>query len=120
MDEADRMVSLGFEDVINFILDALPVSNLKPDTAEAEDGEKMNMVLAAAEGDDMGDTSVALYRQTVRFSISMISLADQVLGHVLSYDASSCREIGEEVFEKTCYCHDRYCWSSCRYCRSKS
>jgi ATP-dependent RNA helicase DDX23/PRP28 len=65
MDEADRMVSLGFEDVINFILDALPVSNLKPDTAEAEDGEKMNVVLQAAEGDDSGTTTMALYRQTV-------------------------------------------------------
>lgn len=60
------MVSLGFEDVINFILDALPVSNLKPDTADAEDGEKMSMVLSAAEGDDSGDSTLALYRQTVR------------------------------------------------------
>lgn len=65
MDEADRMVSLGFEEVINFILDALPVTNLKPDTEEAEDGAKMSMVLQAAEGDDSSSTSLALYRQTV-------------------------------------------------------
>ena len=75
MDEADRMVSLGFEEQINSILDALPVTNLKPDTADAEDGEKMSMVLSAAEGDDAMDTTVALYRQTVRPSF----LLDRVL-----------------------------------------
>ncbi|KAJ2558797.1 mRNA splicing protein prp28 [Coemansia sp. RSA 1933] len=32
MDEADRMMDMGFEDDVNFILDALPVSNIKPDT----------------------------------------------------------------------------------------
>lgn len=37
MDEADRMVNLGFEEVVNFILDSLPVSNLKPDDEKAED-----------------------------------------------------------------------------------
>lgn len=66
MDEADRMVSLGFEDVINFILDKLPVGNLKPDTEEAEDGSKMSMVIQPLEGEEGGDTTLALYRQTVR------------------------------------------------------
>lgn len=65
MDEADRMVSLGFEEVINFILDALPVSNLKPDTAEAEDGAKMSKTIDAAEGADVTEPTLALYRQTV-------------------------------------------------------
>ncbi|GAA6011281.1 hypothetical protein JCM10207_008286 [Rhodosporidiobolus poonsookiae] len=69
MDEADRMVSLGFEEVINFILDSLPVNNLKPDTADAEDAEKMTMVLEAAEGET--GSSLALYRQTVMFSATM-------------------------------------------------
>ncbi|PWN25700.1 P-loop containing nucleoside triphosphate hydrolase protein [Jaminaea rosea] len=36
MDEADRMVNLGFEEVLNYILDSLPVSNEKPDSAVAE------------------------------------------------------------------------------------
>lgn len=72
MDEADRMVSLGFEDVINFILDALPVTNLKPDTEEAEDGTLMSMVINAAEGDDGGASTLALYRQTV--SLTALSL----------------------------------------------
>ncbi|GAA5829437.1 hypothetical protein JCM11251_005051 [Rhodosporidiobolus azoricus] len=71
MDEADRMVSLGFEETINFILDSLPVSNLKPDNAEAEDAEKMSMVLQAAEGDEAAGSTLALYRQTVMFSATM-------------------------------------------------
>lgn len=67
MDEADRMVSLGFEEVLNFILDSLPVSNLKPDSAEAEDAEKMTMTLSAPQGQE-GEVlpTLALYRQTVR------------------------------------------------------
>ncbi|GAA5873744.1 hypothetical protein JCM8547_005937 [Rhodosporidiobolus lusitaniae] len=71
MDEADRMVSLGFELDINFILDSLPVNNLKPDSVEAEDGEKMTMVLQPAEGEEGKASSVALYRQTVMFSATM-------------------------------------------------
>lgn len=35
MDEADRMVDLGFEIDLNFILDAMPSSFLKPDSIEA-------------------------------------------------------------------------------------
>lgn len=64
MDEADRMISLGFEDVINFILDTLPVSNLKPDTEEAEDASKMLQKLIGGEdGAPLAD--VYMYRQTV-------------------------------------------------------
>ncbi|ETS64156.1 hypothetical protein PaG_01392 [Moesziomyces aphidis] len=37
MDEADKMVDMGFEPQVNFILDSLPVSNLKPDSSVAED-----------------------------------------------------------------------------------
>ncbi|GAA5823155.1 hypothetical protein JCM3770_005563 [Rhodotorula araucariae] len=72
MDEADRMVSLGFEEVINFILDSLPVSNLKPDTAEAEDAEKMTMTLSAPQGEEATvPPELMLYRQTVMFSATM-------------------------------------------------
>ncbi|KAK4698669.1 ATP-dependent RNA helicase DDX23/PRP28, partial [Phenoliferia sp. Uapishka_3] len=78
MDEADRMVSLGFEDVINFILDALPVTNLKPDTEEAEDGTLMSMVIKAAEGDDVGASTLALYRQTVMFSATMPAAVERL------------------------------------------
>lgn len=61
MDEADRMVSLGFEDTINAILDALPVTNLKPDSEEAENPDKLKKGITF--GDD-GQTQ--MYRQTVR------------------------------------------------------
>jgi ATP-dependent RNA helicase DDX23/PRP28 len=65
MDEADRMISLGFEDVINFILDSLPVSNMKPDSEEAEDAGKMLQTLIGGEdGQPLSD--VYMYRQTVR------------------------------------------------------
>ncbi|BGP38558.1 mRNA splicing protein prp28 [Rhodotorula kratochvilovae] len=72
MDEADRMVSLGFEEVINFILDSLPVSNLKPDTDEAADAEKMTMTLSAPQGEEATvSPELMLYRQTVMFSATM-------------------------------------------------
>ncbi|KAH9518403.1 DEAD (Asp-Glu-Ala-Asp) box polypeptide 23 [Bulinus truncatus] len=37
MDEADRMIDMGFEPEVRKILDYLPVTNEKPDTEEAED-----------------------------------------------------------------------------------
>ncbi|KAG0370488.1 mRNA splicing protein prp28 [Gamsiella multidivaricata] len=63
MDEADRMIDLGFEPDVNFILDALPVSNLKPDTDEAEDASKMTMAI--------DKDSSKKYRQTTMFSATM-------------------------------------------------
>ncbi|KAK4053441.1 mRNA splicing protein prp28 [Microbotryomycetes sp. JL201] len=70
MDEADRMVSLGFEDLITFILDSLPVSNLKPDTDDAADPDKMNHMIEPPEG-EVGDATLIMYRQTVMFSATM-------------------------------------------------
>ncbi|KAH8551768.1 P-loop containing nucleoside triphosphate hydrolase protein [Umbelopsis sp. PMI_123] len=61
MDEADRMIDMGFEADVNFILDALPVSNVKPDSAEAEDGDAMQVSL------EDGNK----YRQTTMFSATM-------------------------------------------------
>jgi len=58
MDEADRMIDMGFEADVNFILDQLPVSNIKPDTDEAEN-TLTNRV------------NKTLYRQTVMFSATM-------------------------------------------------
>lgn len=93
MDEADRMVSLGFEDVINFILDSLPVSNLKPDTDEAADSEKMTMTIQAPEG-ETGDSTLALYRQTVSASSAEVACSQDtdpkgIAGHVFG-DYASC------------------------------
>jgi len=58
MDEADRMIDMGFEADVNFILDQLPVSNIKPDTDESENS-LTNRV------------NKTLYRQTVMFSATM-------------------------------------------------
>ncbi|ORY97848.1 P-loop containing nucleoside triphosphate hydrolase protein [Syncephalastrum racemosum] len=56
MDEADRMIDMGFEADVNFILDALPVSNVKP-----EDGEEV-------EEKEMAGRK---FRQTTMFSATM-------------------------------------------------
>ena len=41
LDEADRMIDMGFEPDVQKILEYLPVTNLKPDTDDAEDSQKM-------------------------------------------------------------------------------
>lgn len=41
MDEADKMLDMGFEPDVNRILEFIPVTNLKPDTDEAEDETKL-------------------------------------------------------------------------------
>ncbi|KAF9357266.1 DEAD (Asp-Glu-Ala-Asp) box polypeptide 23 [Mortierella sp. AD094] len=70
MDEADRMIDMGFEADVNFILDALPVSNLKPDTDEAEDAAKMTMAI--------DEDSNKKYRQTTMFSATMPAAVERL------------------------------------------
>jgi ATP-dependent RNA helicase DDX23/PRP28 len=41
MDEADKMLDMGFEPEVVRILDFIPVTNLKPDTEDAEDESKL-------------------------------------------------------------------------------
>lgn len=41
LDEADRMIDMGFEPDVQKILEYMPVTNLKPDTEEAEDASKL-------------------------------------------------------------------------------
>ena len=38
MDEADRMIDMGFEADVQKALSYLPVSNIKPDSDDAENG----------------------------------------------------------------------------------
>jgi ATP-dependent RNA helicase DDX23/PRP28 len=64
MDEADRMIDLGFEEDVQRVLDALPLSNIKPDTDEAENPELMSRMLRLGRKD-------LRYRQTVMFSATM-------------------------------------------------
>ena len=68
MDEADRMVDLGFEDEVNAILDALPTQNQKPDSDEAERTDKMQALISER----------LRYRQTVMFSATMAPAVDKL------------------------------------------
>ncbi|EFA04449.1 probable ATP-dependent RNA helicase DDX23 [Tribolium castaneum] len=61
MDEADRMIDLGFEADVQKILEYMPVTNLKPDSEEAEDSK---IILA-------NYNSKKKYRQTVMFTATM-------------------------------------------------
>ncbi|KAL1959710.1 hypothetical protein VTO42DRAFT_1296 [Malbranchea cinnamomea] len=68
MDEADRMIDLGFEEPVNKILDALPVSNEKPDTEEAEDAQAMSQRIGGKER----------YRQTMMYTATMPSAVERI------------------------------------------
>ena len=61
MDEADRMIDMGFEADVQKILEYMPATNLKPDTDEAED--ETNLMLNLKSKDK--------YRQTVMFTATM-------------------------------------------------
>ncbi|XP_065210782.1 probable ATP-dependent RNA helicase DDX23 [Planococcus citri] len=61
LDEADRMIDMGFEPDVQKILEYMPVTNLKPDTEDAEDETKL---LANYH-------SKKKYRQTVMFTATM-------------------------------------------------
>ena len=41
LDEADRMIDMGFEPDVQRILDHMPATNLKPDNDDAEDETKL-------------------------------------------------------------------------------
>ncbi|KAJ3299985.1 DEAD (Asp-Glu-Ala-Asp) box polypeptide 23 [Borealophlyctis nickersoniae] len=68
MDEADRMIDMGFEPDVNYILDQLPVSNVKPDTDEAENPDQLRKALGKGER----------YRQTVMFSATMPAAVERL------------------------------------------
>ncbi|KAI4093179.1 MAG: hypothetical protein LQ344_003006 [Seirophora lacunosa] len=68
MDEADRMIDLGFEDPVNKILDALPVANMKPDSEDAENALVMSQHLG---GKDR-------YRQTMMYTATMPSAVERI------------------------------------------
>jgi len=68
MDEADRMIDMGFEPDVQRILEFLPVTNLKPDTEEAEDPDVIAQNFNAQEK----------YRQTVMFTATMPVIVERL------------------------------------------
>jgi ATP-dependent RNA helicase DDX23/PRP28 len=88
MDEADRMIDLGFEESVNKILDALPVGNEKPDTEEAEDPQAMTRHLG---GKDR-------YRQTMMYTATMPTAVEKIAKKYLRRPAIvTIGNIGEAV-----------------------
>ncbi|KAJ3245924.1 DEAD (Asp-Glu-Ala-Asp) box polypeptide 23 [Chytriomyces hyalinus] len=67
MDEADRMVEMGFEADVNYILDSLPASNLRP----AEEDESADTAMIES-------TRVGKFRQTVMFSATMPAAVERI------------------------------------------
>jgi ATP-dependent RNA helicase DDX23/PRP28 len=72
MDEADRMIDMGMEEAVNYILDALPVSNMKP---EGEDVTE----------DELDHTRK--YRQTTMFSATMPTAVERLAKKYLRREA---------------------------------
>ena len=88
MDEADRMIDLGFEDPVNKILDALPVANMKPDSDEAEDSYVMSQPLG---GKDR-------YRQTMMYTATMPTAVERIAKRYLRRPAIvTIGNVGEAV-----------------------
>ncbi|KAL1595802.1 mRNA splicing protein prp28 [Paraconiothyrium brasiliense] len=63
MDEADRMIDMGFEEPVQKILDALPVNNEKPDNEDAEDSRLMTR---------------GQYRQTMMYTATMPTAVERI------------------------------------------
>uniref|UniRef100_A0A6M2DIA5 Probable ATP-dependent RNA helicase DDX23 n=1 Tax=Xenopsylla cheopis TaxID=163159 RepID=A0A6M2DIA5_XENCH len=61
LDEADRMIDMGFEPDVQRILEYMPVTNIKPDSEDAEDAAKLLQ----------NYNSKKKYRQTVMFTATM-------------------------------------------------
>lgn len=73
LDEADRMIDMGFEPDVQKILEYLPVTNQKPDTEEAEDSSKLLANFATKKK----------YRQTVMFTATMPPAVERVARNYL-------------------------------------
>ncbi|KAK9377541.1 P-loop containing nucleoside triphosphate hydrolase protein [Lipomyces chichibuensis] len=78
MDEADRMIDLGFEEQVNKILEALPVTNTKPDNDDAENARLMSTYLG---GKDR-------YRQTMMYTATMPPAIERIARQYLRRPAT--------------------------------
>ncbi|PNF27210.1 putative ATP-dependent RNA helicase DDX23 [Cryptotermes secundus] len=77
LDEADRMIDMGFEEDVQKILNYMPVTNLKPDTEDAED----EIELLA------NYNSKKKYRQTVMFTATMPPAVERLARTYLRHPA---------------------------------
>ncbi|KAK4500375.1 hypothetical protein PRZ48_008564 [Zasmidium cellare] len=88
MDEADKMIDMGFEEPVNKILDALPVSNEKPDTEDAENAEAMAQHLGSKDR----------YRQTMMYTATMPPAVERIARKYLRRPAQiTIGNVGEAV-----------------------
>lgn len=88
MDEADRMIDMGFEEPVNKILSALPVSNEKPDTDAAEDAKAMSTFLSSRDK----------YRQTMMYTATMPPAVERIARNYLRRPAIvTIGNVGEAV-----------------------
>ncbi|KAK8056342.1 hypothetical protein PG993_001569 [Apiospora rasikravindrae] len=88
MDEADRMIDMGFEEPVNKILSALPVTNEKPDTEDAEDASVMRRLLSVKDR----------YRQTMMYTATMPPAVEKIAKQYLRRPATvTIGNIGEAV-----------------------
>ena len=63
------MIDMGFEPDVKKILEYLPVSNMKPDTDDAEDPDKLLMNI---------NSSKHKFRQTVMFTATMPTAVERL------------------------------------------
>ena len=90
MDEADRMVDMGFEADLNVILDAMPLSNMKPDSEDAEDIERLRYLT----GTDKH------YRQTVMFSATMPPAVERLAKQYLRRPATVTIGVAGQIVDR--------------------